>query len=254
MISLFKPKTKGTSVTLSCFSPPVILLTFAIEAGLAIYTWWKYRASRFGKLSVIFLALLSLFQISEWFICQGQPDIFWSRVGFVATAFLPILGLDFISILAKKKYPVWLGYIFAAAFSFVFVFLPNAFTAAQCTGKFVVFQGGSGGLDILYGAYYIITLALGVCLIIHALRHKTPHRKALAWLLTGYLVFITPTVVIYFLAVSTQGGVSSILCGFAILIAVIHVAKVFAECGEKSGLTRRHNLASSGVVWFEVLR
>jgi hypothetical protein len=217
---------KEGSVTLCCFSPPVILLTFTIEAGLAVYAWWRYRSTRFGRLSAVLLVLLSLFQISEWFICQGGSSLLWSRVGFVATAFLPILGLDFVSMLAKKKWPMWLGYALATVISGIFVFLPNAFTAAACTGKFVAFQGGSPALDFLYGFYYVLTMSLGVFLIVRFLKAGAPNRPALAWLLIGYLAFCLPALALYVLVLASRTGAASILCGFAVLLALILALKV----------------------------
>ena len=217
---------KDGSVALFCFSPPVILITFTIEAALAIYAWWRYHSSRFGRLSSALLFTLSLFQISEWFICRGGSAVLWSRVGFVATAFLPVMGLDLIAMLTKRKWPTWLGYGLVAAFSAVFVFLPDAFTGAACTGKFVVFNGGSLLLDILYGSYYFLTTLLGIVWCIIDLCRRTLNRRAISWLLAGYLAFCLPVLAIYIFILVNRAGFASILCGFAVLFALALALKV----------------------------
>jgi hypothetical protein len=170
---------------------------------------------------------LAAFQISEWFICRGYSEMLWTRLGFVATSFMPIVGLDLISLLTKKKWPVWIGYVVAAIFSAFFIFLPNAFTGAACNGRFVAFHGGSFWLDALYAVYYIPTTALGVFLITRALmRPLVPNRRALVWMLVGYLAFCLPVVVLYFLVITGKAAVPSVLCGFAVLLALTLALKV----------------------------
>lgn len=222
----WKSERHGGDVALYCFSPAVILITFTIEAALAVYTWFRYRASRFGRLSAAFLALLSVFQVSELFICHGAPEVFWARVGFIATAFLPIIGIDMIYTLVKRPAPVALGYALATAFGLMMAFMPNAIQGASCTGRFVAFTGQLTELDITYGLYYLTTLLWGIGLIIQSLQTKQAARNALVWLLIGYLSFMLPTMGLYIFVVASHSGLGSILCGFAILLALIHVLKV----------------------------
>ena len=50
--------------------------------------------------------------------------------------------------------------------------------------------------------------------------------KALKWLLAGYLVFVVPTTFVNIINPNTIEGIPSIMCGFAVLLAVILLLKV----------------------------
>lgn len=219
-------KSSRSSITLGCFSPTVILLTFLVESGLALYTWWRYKASPFRRRAIIFLALLALFQGSEFLICQGASPEVWARVGFIATAFLPVLGIDFICLLRKKRFYTELGYAVAAAFSMVMVFYPGVFRATVCTGKFVAFYTDAPAFDIAYAAYYLTMLFLGIMLAWQGLKEKKANQKALAWLIVGYASFMLPTFALYAFVVITRVGFASVLCGFAVLMALILVIRI----------------------------
>lgn len=216
----------GRSLTLYCFSPAVILATFAVETVLAVYAFLRYRATRFGRLAAVFLALLAAFQLGELMICRGAPPEPWARFSFIATAWLPVLGLDLIGMLSGRKRALGLGYATAAAFSLAFAFLPGAVTAAACTGRFVAFVGFSPGLDTLYGIYYMAMLLLGIGLTVDALRRRAGNLPALRWLLVGYLAFMVPAIALYILVPASQPGFPSILCGFAVFVALIGAFRV----------------------------
>ncbi|KAA0206122.1 hypothetical protein EDM68_03165 [Candidatus Uhrbacteria bacterium] len=212
--------------TLRCFSSEVVLATFALEFLLAVYVWWRYRLTVFGRLSAIFLLLLAGFQLSEYAICRGADPALWTRIGFVCTAFLPILGIDFVTRLRRMKYSMVWGYALAGAFSVVMLLYPGLFGAAECTGRFVAFDTTGIGFDILYATYYLATLFLGIGLAWQGLKQPGANRKALIWILIGYAAFMLPTFAVYFLASFGNASVASVLCGFAALMAVILVWRI----------------------------
>lgn len=219
-------RRRDPSLTLYCFSPAVILATFLIEAFLAVYVWFRYRASRFGRLATVFLALLALFQFSELMICRGGPSELWVRVAFVATAFLPIIALDFIGLLTRDRRALGLGYAVATAFSIIMLLRPGTFADAACTGRFVAFSGGDVAFDLLYSAYYLIALLWGAGLTLQAIRKRTGDRTTLIWLFVGYLSFMLPTIGLYALVAASRPGLPSILCGFAVFAALITAFKI----------------------------
>ncbi len=222
------------STTLRCFSPEVILATFALEFLLAVYAWWRYRLTAFGRLSSIFLLLLAGFQLSEYAICQGADPALWTRLGFVCTAFLPILGIDFVTRLRRMKYPMVWGYALASAFSVVLLLSPGLFGAAECTGRFVAFRTASAGFDALYATYYLAVLFLGIGLAWQGLAQPGAHRRALIWILVGYAAFMLPTFAVYFLTAFGSPSVASVLCGFAVLMAIILVLRILPLAHRKS--------------------
>ena len=86
---------KRSKLNLYCFSPPVMIATFAIEIGLAVYALWRYKLNLISRLAVAILVCLAAFQLAEFNVCEGG----WidrelaSRLGYVAITALPPLGL-----------------------------------------------------------------------------------------------------------------------------------------------------------------
>ena len=81
-----------------CFSPPVMLATFALEFGLAFYVIWRYKMNIISRLVFILLVCLGLFQLAEYMICGGLglTGIEWARVGYMSISLLPALGIHLI--------------------------------------------------------------------------------------------------------------------------------------------------------------
>lgn len=228
------PTKPERSVTLNCFSPPVILATFLIETVLAAYILIRYRRTRYGKLAAILIALLALFQLSEFLICRGaSPDV-WARIGFIATVFLPVLAIDFLATYTQKRSLVPLWYAVAAAFVVMIGFSPGLFGDVQCTGRFVVFDQAEI-FDFGYATYYLAALFFGIGQCVTEWKRFRDHR-VLGWMLVAYASFMLPTFALYAFIVATRRGAGSILCGFALLMALILCAKVVpiaARAGKK---------------------
>lgn len=199
----------------------VVLATFLIEVALAFYAWWRYRSTRFGRLSIAFLFLLAGFQLSEYLICLGSPWAFWSRIGFICTTFLPIIAIDFIFDLRRQRRSMVWGYALALAFSAVIALYPALFQEAVCNGKFVTFKTSLLSFDLAYLLYYLTTLFIGIGLAYKGLKEKNANRQALIWLLIGYAVIIIPTFLVYALNYIGSFGIASVLCGFAVFLALI---------------------------------
>jgi hypothetical protein len=140
--------------------------------------------------------------------------------------YLPILGVHFISILTKR-YRFWLmpGYVLASLFVLWMILETKPIEVLACTGRYVAFQL-SDPLSHVYLYYYVMSLAAGVILILWNLRQRTRQMRPLVWLLVGYLSFILPTMYVYQYIFQTRKSFSSVLCGFAIIMAVILVGKI----------------------------
>lgn len=222
--------------TLFCFTPEVMLLTFVTEMILALYTFIKYRTSKFGRAVVLTLILLATFQIAEFGICRGTNPLIWAKIGFVAITLLPVLGLYLIYLLDRKAHFLRLGYVFAAGFLMFFIFVPNSIQGAACGGNYVIFSGPQG-LYMLWGSYYFGFLLLAVWELLDrmlTLSKKEKVKKLFFWFIIGYLSFILPLAVLYFLFESVRGGITSVMCGFAILFALILTFKIIPLYNEIS--------------------
>ncbi len=217
------------SITLYCFTPLVSLATFFVELIFGVYVLTKYRRTLFGKLSVVLLVLLGIFQLSEYQICRSGGAEFWTIIGYIAITFLPALGVHLVTLITKKSIWTIIGYIYAGLLDLWIIFAPNIFSAPVCSDKFVIFNAREL-FSYFYSLYYLGFLFIGICLLIQAIRkNRGKENLALIWTLLGYASFIVPTAVIYIIEKTTRAGAASIMCGFAVFLAIILVAKILPE-------------------------
>ena len=211
---------------LFCFSPPVMIATCVIELGLLLYTLWRYKLSTIGRLAVALLALLATFQLAEFQVCTpalGEMPIGWVQLGYIAITLLPAVGIHLVLAIAGKKQPVllWAAYGSSTAFALLFGLRDEIFRGYVCAGNYNIFQLASpfGGV---YFAFYYFWLAVGIGLAWSlAVRASKTIQKALYLQIVGYLCFMVPTAIINTLAPQTLKGLPSIMCGFAVLYAII---------------------------------
>lgn len=219
---LFQPNT------LACFSPPIMAATIIIEWSLAIWIWYRYRQTTSRKLMIAILVCLGGFQLAEYNVCgQANGSVIWSRAGYMLITMLPALGLHLVAQLAHQKTRfIWLGYILAAGFIAAMAIDATLLTVSVCTGNYVIFTINPG-LYKLWSLYYMgfVLFAMGMAAHLSGTT-AVKSRAALRWLAIGYLSFTLPTFVIYWLLPMTHHGLPSIMCGFAVILAVIIGLKV----------------------------
>ena len=223
---------------LNCFSPLVMILTFLFELGAALLILWKYKTKRETQLIVALLLCLAIFQLAEYMICIaafGLSSLDWARFGWIAISFLPPLGVHLGMVIAQKqeKLLLALGYGIAIAFSGYFLTVGHGLSGSVCHGNYVIFEVASPALPI-YMAYYYAWLAAGVAAAFLYARDikKKPRRTALRWLGVGYLAFIIPTIAVNALNPETLQAIPSIMCGFAVLLAVVLLFAVTPRVAE----------------------
>ncbi len=224
---------KPGDLRLSCFSPLVMLATFVIEIALAIYVLMRYKLNEVGRLVVIALFLLAAFQAAEYAVCQPTAvDSLWaSRIGYVAITFLPPLGIHLAYAIAKAKKRSLLlpAYGTAVGFMFYFLLVGQGLTGHACLGNYVIFQVAPAAAW-LYTLYYYGWLLLGIWLMRQLM---TPKTKAAQWgMVAGYLAFIVPTTLVNVVDPGTIDGIPSIMCGFAVLFALVLALWVMPKSGE----------------------
>ncbi len=221
------------STTLFCFSPPVMLLTFVIELALALYTVVRYKMTELSRLAVAILLLLAFFQISEYMLCGGLGlrGVDWVRFGYISITLLPPVGLHMAMVLAKKNI-VWLrtaAYVSAAVFIYFFVFVTQSLNGNDCRPNYQVFHLHRNLTD-WYGLYYYGWLIVSTYLMLRWAQTSKRRRQLMA-LAAGYAVFIVPTTLVNILNPATTDGIPSIMCGFAVLLAIILAVGVLPGAG-----------------------
>jgi hypothetical protein len=229
---------KHQSGKLFCFSPPVMIATFTIEIILAIYVIFRYKMNEVGRLAVAMLVSLATFQLAEYMVCGSitADSMLWSRIGYVAITTLPPLGLHLTYVLAgAKKRPLLIpAYVTGAGFTAFFILAPSAFSGHACLGNYVIFQVAKG-MGALFGAYYYLWLAVTLLLgwrFMKQVEHAK-QRRAIGGLMAGYAIFIIPAVAADLLSPGVIHGMPSIMCGFAVILALILVFVVLPNGAQK---------------------
>ena len=213
------------SLRMYCFSPPVMAITAIVELSLMVWSLYKYRHTKVGRLTAALLFFLAAFQVAEYNICGrfGLNAEWWSRFGFMVIAVLPPLGIHLSLTIAKADW-TWLkrlAYASAAVWIGLFGFTNNMFADHGCGGNYILFHV-KPHYGILYGLHYYFWLFVGIALSLWLLRGQNKvKRESLLMMVIGYLVFIVPTALVNTIKPETLAGVPSILCGFAIFFAVI---------------------------------
>lgn len=231
-------------LSLKCFSPPVMIATCVIELTLAIYTIWRYKLNEITRLAVCVLINLAIFQLAEYNVCEGAfgiDSLSWARFGYIAITLLPPLGFHLATKLAHdetKKVLMRLAYITATAFAMFFAFSGWGITSQVCRGNYVIFESNQQAM-LAYGIYYYGWLIVGT-IYSFCMANRLDKRRAgaLRALAIGYLSFMLPTTTVNVVDPSTLGGIPSIMCGFAVILAIILAGEVLPRYFRKTFLTQ----------------
>ena len=201
-------------------------ITFIVEGLLALFVLLKRAAKQpEQRLIVAILVLLAIFQLAEYGVCEplGFSPVAWARLGFVSITLLPAVGLHLIQKIRSDSVlvPTILGYAAAAAFAIAFAGF-ESFISVGCGGNYAIFQI-KDGLGGMYFSYYYILLLVGIAMsiIFWAKDMSSERGKAAALMAIGYLSFVLPATYIHFVYENARNGLPSIMCGFALLFAVI---------------------------------
>lgn len=209
-----------------------MLATFIIEVVCAIYVVYRYKLNAITRLVVAILLGLATFQIAEYNICEGAwgvDSLTWARIGHVAITLLPPLGFHLATKLAGQNRPLLVGVAYGAAaiFSLIFMFVGQGMGAQLCLGNYVIFNIASWAV-LPYAAYYYGLLAMGISYSLKAAKSLSSpsKKKALYGLAIGYAAFVIPTTAANIIDPSTISGIPSIMCGFAVVLAIVLVTTV----------------------------
>lgn len=222
----------------SCFSPEAMLITFLIEFIGAAWIFLRYRLNKVAVLVILLLVFLGTFQLAEFLICE-DPRLSGhalAQIGYMSITMLPPLGVSLAMAIAKKKSLVGQIIMYVAAFAFVVYwgFFKFSIDGEKCYGNYVFIEAHHNSMWV-YGTYYYVFLALGTFFSLYWSFKTNDKREALALrlLTVGYLVFIIPTIAVAIIEPSADDSIPSIMCGFAVLLAITLIFGVIPFAGTK---------------------
>jgi hypothetical protein len=145
-------------------------------------------------------------------------------MALVSISFLPPLGVLLAADVCNLKHWInWSGIVFGVVFSIYYSTIPDAFTDLTCNPFYATYSYPLGNL---YGVFYFgyIGWAFALLIISAILNRrqgetKQIHKKAI-YVLVGYLSFLVPMAINIIIDYESFTGLSSIMCKYAILLAV----------------------------------
>jgi hypothetical protein len=201
-----------------------MIATFAIEVALLAYVIIRYKMNSLARIVSATLILLATFQFAEFHVCESiGTSSFYSRLGFIAITFLPPVGIHLVNKIAGRPAKAWIAGAYASgtAMALGFGLSMASFTSYECAGNYAVFQLADNVGGIFFGYYYFWMLAGIIMCLKYSLDAAKNTRRALIYQTFGYLSFILPTGIVNALNPTTISGIPSIMCGFAVLYALV---------------------------------
>lgn len=213
-----------------------MLATLIIEFCLAIYAFVRYKMTRSARIIVILLIVLGSFQLSEYMICGGLGlnNIQWAKFGYAMTALLPALAIHLIVTVAEKRKPIIVGLAYFTALIFLayFMFFDGAISGQQCYANYAVFYA-HGIMSKLFGLFYLVWLTAACILALRFIKQVPKKSKTLKSILFGGAIFLIPTYVFNLIDPATVKAIPSVMCGFAVLFAIVLGLKTLPSIGIK---------------------
>lgn len=210
-----------------------MFFTFIIEIGFALYILATSKLRPITCLMIATLVFLSIFQLAEYQVCSNQ-SLIWMRIGYVSITMLPPLGIHLVSMVTKRKWLAYLGYSLAGIFIITFLFSTRSISNAVCGGNYVMVATGGTIASKYFPLYYYVLMFIALTDIANYIKSlpdtyksSQPEPRFLLWLMLGYLSFLGPTGAVYLLSNEARRGIPSIMCGFAVLLALIIGLRIY---------------------------
>jgi hypothetical protein len=136
---------------------------------------------------------------------------------------LPPVAIHMVSTVSRKgsKKLVRGAYATGIMFALALAFSTNAFDSFACASNYAIFHL-TFPVNYLYGVYYYGWLFTGIAMCLKFRKGATRKiHEALTLQAFGYISFLLPTGIVILLNPTTMNGIPSIMCGFAIIYALI---------------------------------
>lgn len=206
-----------------CFAPYISLSTFTIEFLLAIFFFIRNPKDKLNRIIAIISFGLGLYQLNEFLICITNLPIF-TILAMNVTAVLPALAISFaLTVWRKKLNSFWMVLIYSPALFFIIMFSAHTYlnASAECMSVFIQYPN-SGLIGRFFGLYYFVYLLGAAVLFNFSSTHSksVPEKRMSQLGLLSMFIFPVPTFIFLIFLPSLEVQFASILCEFALLLAI----------------------------------
>jgi len=208
------------------YSPLLGVVTGLLEFSTAVFVFLSPGRKRILYPAGLLLLLLAGYQFSEVAVCSNPGRPLFLKIAFFDITWLPPVGI-WLGVQLWQSRKRWMKIFpmayFAAGLVFsVWLFVdPNCVTKSVCELVLARYTTGYP-FQTAYALYYhtgLLTIVFGTAVAIAA-EADAVLRKHLANLQTGVLGFLLPSMAFRILVSDSQGFDASVMCHFALILAV----------------------------------
>lgn len=219
-----------------CFTPSVSLATAITEFVFAGIMPFVFNRARLKNIFAFFLFLLGFYQFTEFMLCiTGNAEV-WVRAGYITYSFLPAVSVHAVWNYFETKAHRLLLYVIPLFYSFVALFSTDFVQVGSCQTMFVltkVFYSKNYNtvFSLVYIAYYFFFIVFACLFALKKYRQEKNIKKKKLYLLLplGVLLMSVPTFVFMVIFPSLNVMFPSVLCHFALLLAIVTFVGVYWE-------------------------
>lgn len=227
-----------------CFTPIVSLSIAIIEFVLATVLLLFFRKTSLRNFFAVLIYVLGFYQFTEFMLCTTNYADLWAKMGFIAYTFLPAIGLHAMLKIFKRKFKLFWIYIIPVLASLTAVISPNFILDAKCATFFIevsfIFGKKFGSLGNtlywIYILYYFGFILASLLTVIKDFFHQKNKIKKLIDedIAIGVILMTVPTFILVVLLRFFEKSFPSVLCGFAVFVAISAFIAVYLESKTKS--------------------
>jgi hypothetical protein len=218
------------------YSPILGIATAAFEIMVALWALTGPGRRDIVRITSAVLLLLAGYQLTEVLICAADPVYgFLPRLAFIDVTWLPPLGILLCSRLfaPRSRFVNGAAYAMLAAAGGIMIWIaadPGFVSASVCSTVFARYSHAMPRFQAYAGFYWIGLLGMvGFSAYGAKAARDANGRRLFAELRTGSVGFIVPSLVTTWFVPTANGALPSIMCHFALLLAVFLTRLVAVE-------------------------
>jgi hypothetical protein len=226
------------------YSPVLAIITGLLELIAAAWTLNSPGRKSILRPATLLFILLAGYQFAEVAVCARPATLFYSRLAFLDITWLPAVGIWLVYRLlprAPRRFLFPAVFLSAAAAISLWIALDaSVITKSVC--QTVVARYFHGPVfELAYGMFY--QAGMGALIFWPAIRMAgiadPDTRSHLACIQTGVLGFVLPSLFLRLLVREPAGLLPSVMCHFAVTLAVALVVLVARERRAAVGADKR---------------